>query len=126
VNNDPYDLSKLRLDLAAIRVPRVPEKIRKRREHFILVPMWWYEKLANPIPASRCTVLVALHVLHLHWRNYGKPFRLPNGTLKFDGIGRHSKWRGLAELERRGLIMVDRGKRKSPVIHVQIGAPVHQ
>jgi hypothetical protein len=45
---------------------------------------------------------------------------LPNGALKYDGIGRFAKYRALAELEIRGLITVERRRRgKSPIIHVK-------
>jgi DNA-binding transcriptional ArsR family regulator len=96
----------------------VPEKIRKRREQFVMVPLWWYERLSNPVPASRCTVLVALYVLHLHWRNYGKPFRLANGMLKYDGISPDTKTRALKDLEQRGLVTVEWRERKSPIVKV--------
>jgi hypothetical protein len=88
--DDPDDLSKLRLEPGAVRA-RVPAKIQKRQEHFIRVPMWWYEKLANPLPATRCTVPLALHLLYLNWKSRGEPFKLANGTLRYDGIGRHTK-----------------------------------
>jgi len=120
VTDDPYDLSKHRLDPVAIKVPRVPEKIRKRQEQFIKVPMWWYEKLTNPLPATRCTIALALHVLYLNWRSRGEPFKLPNGTLQYDGISHDSKTRALKDLEQRGLITVEWRERKSPIIHVHL------
>ena len=98
----------------------IPEKIRNRQEHSIKVPMRWYEKPASPIPAGRCTVLVALHLLHLHWRSRGEPFKLPNGTLRYDGISHDSKTRALKDLEQRGLITVEWRERKSPIIHVHL------
>ena len=57
--DDPIDFKALRLDPAELATPHVPAKIRKRREQFVQVPMWWYEKLANPVPSCRCTCLVA-------------------------------------------------------------------
>jgi hypothetical protein len=41
-----------------------------------------------------------------------------NGVLKEKGISRWSKWRALNELERLGLITVERRKRKSPIIRL--------
>ena len=113
-------LARLRLDPVTLTTPPVPTKIRKRREHFVKVPMRWYEKLANPAPAGRRTCLVALYVLHLHWKHHGEPFKLANGMLDYDGVSRYSKWRALNELERRGLISVERRQRKSPIIHVRV------
>jgi len=59
-------------------------------------------------------------VLHLHWKHHGEPFKLANGMLDYDGVSRYSKWRALNELERRGLISVERRQRKSPIIHVRV------
>jgi hypothetical protein len=116
VTGEPFDLTKLRVDPA--KVPHVPAKIRKRREQFVMLPMWWYEKLANPVAHGR-TCLVAWHLLHLHWKNRSKPFKLPNGTLRYDGINRFAKWRALRDLESRGLIKIECRQRQSPTIHVQ-------
>ena len=116
MNSDGFDLTKLRLDQAAFSTPPVPTKIRKRREQFVMVPMRWYERLANPIPTCRCTCLVAMHVLHLNWKSDGKPFKLANGMLAYDGISHDSKTRALKELERRGLVSVDWQDRKSPIV----------
>jgi hypothetical protein len=54
------DLTRLRVDSATFKVPHVPTKIRKRREQFTMLPMRWYEKLANPVPTGRCTCLMHL------------------------------------------------------------------
>jgi hypothetical protein len=80
--------------------------------------MWWYEKLANPVPSCRCTCLVAWYLLHLNWKSRGKPIKLANGMLAYDGVSPDSKWRALKDLERRNLITVEWRKRKSPIIHV--------
>jgi hypothetical protein len=116
--SDPFDINRLRINPAKFTTPYVPAKIRKRREQFVILPMWWYEKLANPVPASRCTCLVAWYLLYLNWKNEGKSFKLANGMLKYDGISRQSKWRALKDLERRGLISVGWREKKSPIIHV--------
>lgn len=116
-DDDPYDLKRLRIDPATFSMPHVPAKIRKRREQFIIVPMWWIEKLGQMPLATGATHQVACYLLHLHWKNHGKPFKLPNGMLKYDGVSRQSKWRALPDLERRGLIRVERRPKKSPIIH---------
>jgi hypothetical protein len=114
--NDPFE--DWRIDPAKFAAPPIPAKIRKRRKDFVMLPMTWYDKLANPIPTSRLTCLVAWHILHLHWKSRGKAFKLPNGTLRYDGVSRFAKWRALADLEQRGLITIERRRRKSPIIHV--------
>jgi hypothetical protein len=112
--------NKLRIDPAKLATPYVPAKIRKRNEQFVKLPMWWYGKLAGSPTATRTTILIAIYLVHLHWKHSGKPFKLPNGMLGYDGISRHSKWRALKELERLGLITVERRRKKSPIIHVQL------
>jgi hypothetical protein len=115
VKSDLFDLEHLRVEPVQVRVVP-PAKIRQRREHFIQVPFDWLERLDG---ASGKTYALALHLRYLHWRNKGNPFTLANGMLKIDGIGRHSKWRGLTELERRGLICLERRPSRSPIITVR-------
>jgi hypothetical protein len=113
-SGDPFDLDKLRLPEVQVGTP-TPRKIARRREHFVQVPFSWLERLNG---ASGKAHSLALHLLYLNWRNKGRTFTLANGMLKIDGISRASKWRALAELERRGLISIGRRRRKSPDITV--------
>jgi hypothetical protein len=94
----------------------VPRKLRKRREHFVKMPWTWIEQLAKA--RYLATYRVALHVLYRHWKGGGRPFTLSNGMVAMEGVSRWAKWRGLAELERFGLIAVERRKRRSPRITV--------
>jgi hypothetical protein len=118
--HNPFDLKNLTISPIpdAIPVKRVgtPMKIQKRRNNFAMVPMWWYEKLQSC--RSTKTILLAIYLAHLDWKNKGKPFTLANGMLEYDGISRQSKWRALRYLERRGLITVDRRPNKSPIVRV--------
>jgi hypothetical protein len=118
--DDPFDIKALRIDPAMLAKPHIPAKIRKRRDQFVMLPMQWYEKLKNPLPTG-LTCLVAWYLLHLHWKNHGKPFKLPNGMLEYDGISRQSKWRALKDLERRQLIAIERRRSRSPIIHMRTG-----
>jgi hypothetical protein len=118
--NDDDFLAKFRIDPVVLAAPHVPTKIRKRREQFVQVPMWWIEKLGESPLATSATHQVACYLCHLDWKHRGKPFNLPNGMLKYDGISRQSKWRALADLERRKLIIVERRRRKSPIIRMML------
>jgi hypothetical protein len=91
----------------------VPAKWRRRRHHFISVPMVWFERLEG---ASGQTYRIALHLLYLDWRARGEPIQLANGLLRIDGVSRYSKWRALDELERRGLIAIEPRPRRSPIV----------
>jgi hypothetical protein len=103
------------------QVPFTPHKLAKRRRHFIKVPWTWFDRLKG---ATGQTYRVALYLLYLHWRNGGsRPFTLANGMLRLDGVSRQSKWRALAELEKRQLIAVERRPRRSPVIRINLSEP---
>jgi hypothetical protein len=123
-SDDLYDLNKLRLDPAKLATPYVPAKIKKRREQFVQVPMWWIEKLGETPLATGATHQVACYLCHLDWKNHGKPFKLPNGMLKYDGISRQTKWRALADLARRKLIVIERRPSRSPIIHMVLPSKV--
>lgn len=118
---NPFDLNKLRLPADQIpqRRAAVPKKIRKRQQHFVKVPMSWYDALDG---AAAQTYRLALYLLHLHWKDGGRPIKLANGMLELDGISRYSKWRALADLERRGLISVERRRRLAPIVRLNHAA----
>jgi hypothetical protein len=118
MSGDPFDLQNPRmLAEEGERLAAVPRKIQKRKQDFAKVPMEWYEILKHPAPTG-LTVLIAWYLCYLGWKNHGKPFKLPNGLLQYDGISRQTKWRALAELERRGLISIERRPAKSPIVHL--------
>jgi hypothetical protein len=125
-DDDSSDIEALQFDSASLATPHVPAKIRKRREQFAMLPMWWVEKLAETPLATGATWLVACHLVHLHWKNHGKPFKLPNGMLRYDGISRQSKWRALVDLERRGLIAIERRPSRSPIVRIVLAGGVSQ
>jgi hypothetical protein len=52
----------------------------------------------------------------LHWKGNGAPIKLSNGMLEIDGISRQAKWRALTDLERLGLIQVERRPNRSPIV----------
>ena len=88
-----------------------------RRRHFVQVPLTWVERLAHSSSAN--TYRVALHLLYRHWKNGAQPFLLGNRLLEMEGVSRFAKWRALRELERLGLISIERRRRQSPRITVQ-------
>jgi hypothetical protein len=115
--DDPFDINKLALTDEQVeeRLAVVPRKIQKRRRHFIMMPMAWRERLDG---ATGHTILVALDLIYLGWKSKGAPVKLANGMLRHDGISRHSKWRALNDLERRGLVTVERRSKRSPLVHL--------
>jgi len=115
---DHFDLEKLRLppgETPEKWVVRVPLKTQKRRQHFVKVPWTWVERLRG---ATGQTYRMALCLLYLHWKGRGEPVKLANGMLRIDGISRQTKWRVLGDLERRGLIAIERRPQRSPIVRV--------
>ena len=112
--DDPFDLKNFMISAIPERRVGTPAKIQKRRKNFVMVPINWWEKLEDCRSAK--TILLAIYLLYLHWKNRGKPFKLPNGMLEYDGTSRRTKWRALPDLEQRGLITVERRPRKSPIV----------
>jgi hypothetical protein len=116
---DAFDIAALGLgpEQLAERLTMVPAKIQKRRQQFVQVPWTWVERLRDA--RGRCTYHVALYLLHLHWKGNGDPVKLANGMLGLDGVSRYSKYRALRDLERLGLVTVERPRRKSPIIRLR-------
>jgi len=111
-----FDLDRLRLHIGEVQAV-VPEKIKRRREYFVKLPMTWYERLRG---ANGQTYRVAWFLLYQHWRNTGEPFKVPNGMLAIDGVPPRTKCRALRDLVRRGLICVEWRKKKSPIVRVVV------
>jgi hypothetical protein len=84
---------------------------QRRRKKFIMVPLWWADRLEG---ATGQTYQVALALLFEGWKAKGTPIKVGN-----DKAGsRQSKWRALAELERRGLVRVERRPNRVPLVHL--------
>jgi hypothetical protein len=109
-----FDPDRLRLDIGEVRAV-VPERLQKRAQQFAKFPLTWVSLLGRG-RASYPTWVTASHILHLDWKNQGRPFKLPNGLLKIDGVSPSSKLRALRELECLGLISVEWRQRKSPIV----------
>jgi hypothetical protein len=117
---NPFDIAKLRINPAdpdlvpATPVGRTPARLQKQRTGFTKFPNSWKEKLVG---CHGPTYHVALTLLYEYWRQGGRnPISLPNGMLSVEGVGRHAKYRALINLEQRGLVTVQRRRRRSPLV----------
>jgi hypothetical protein len=119
MTDDFFYLEKLRLPpgQAHEKWVTVPVKIQKRRQHFVKLPMSWYERMKG---AHGQTYRVAWYLLYLHWKGNGDPIKLTNGMLRMDGVSRYSKRRALKNLEQRGLVTIEQRPRKSPIVRVLV------
>ena len=92
-----------------------PAKTPKRKEWrrlYTLLPRAWEVRLLG---AKRVvTYRLAVELLYLHWLSGGKPIAVTGKVAEAAKLSDRSKWNALAELERLGLIEVDRRPRRSP------------
>ena len=102
--------------VSAGRAQKSPLAARDRKRLFVRVPLGWVHRLAGARHVS--TYRVALHLHHREFRaiNKGAAIGLPNGALEADGVTPRQKWRALAELEKLGLVKINRRARRSPEI----------
>jgi hypothetical protein len=89
----------------------------RHRQQFTKFPDSWSRRLRS---ARGVTYRVALFILRQYWKSNGRSVRLSNTALAREGVGRHSKWRALHELEEAGLIRVEKRPRKSPLATVLV------
>jgi hypothetical protein len=109
---DGLEIINLNLPQSELYVEE-PAGRAKRRRHWVKVPYLWLEGLAG---ASGAAYGLALCLLYRSWRNGGEPMKLGNGGLS--GISASAKRRALNELERRGLVRVERRLKRSPVVRL--------
>jgi ribosomal protein S19E (S16A) len=83
---------------------------RKKVEPFVRVPLWWAKSVAKATRSPAALVMIEL--LRLRWKTGRSTFPLPNGKLGELGASREVKRRVLRDLERAGLIIVERPPRE--------------
>jgi len=116
-DQDYISIEKLRVDPAKRKqIISDQESDNSKREGwqrvFTSVPRAWELRLLQAKRIS--TYRLALELLYLNWKDSGKPIVVSGKVARAANISSRSKWDALAELERLGLINVDRGRRKSP------------
>jgi hypothetical protein len=124
-DRDPFDLDALRIDPRDPNLrPKGAARKAKWTRRFIKFPWTWMDRL-EPIERGK-TYRLALLLVYEHWRGGGRVIVLSNSAVEKIGISRRSKWHALAELERIGLVVVERRSRKSPRITLLLTASAHK
>ena len=115
-DQDDISVEKLRVDPAKKQqiIPhQEPDRSKEGWQRmFTRVPRAWELRLLQAKRIS--TYRLALELLYLNWKDSGKPIVVSSKVARAAKISARSKWEALAELERLGLIEVDRRPRKSP------------
>jgi len=108
MQDEPWHVKRLR-ELGAARADK-----RKKVEPFVKVLLWWIARATKATNTGRA--LVCIELLHAAWKAKRPTFPLPNGRLARLGLHRRTKYRALCDLERAGLITIERPPRKTPII----------
>jgi hypothetical protein len=108
-------------DWSKVKVRQIGGKSPKLRQgKFVQVPLNWVERLLKAKHAS--TLKLALGLLDIEWRSPGQPIRLSNLIVERLGLSRNQKARGVEELQRLGLVHIERGRpRQSPLVRLNLG-----
>jgi hypothetical protein len=85
---------------------------RKSKDAFVKVPLWWATEAAKANRIPRMLVLVEL--LRRSWKTHSLTFPLSNESLQKKGVSREVKRRVLRDLEKAGLITVERHHGRAP------------
>jgi len=95
---------------------RKPRATPGRAEPFVKVPRWWMAAACKATDNHKA--LVCVELLYVAWKAKSLTFPLPNARLEKLGVHRETKRRALRDLERAGLIRVERRSNKTAVVTV--------
>jgi hypothetical protein len=90
----------------------------KKAEPFVKAPLWWIEAAAKATGSP--TTLVLIELLYASWKARSSTFPMANVRLAKMGISRKVKYRVLRDLERAGMISVERPSRKTLIITLSV------
>ena len=91
-----------------------PIKRKKTPEPFVKVPLRWITEAAKATRSP--TTSVCFELLRASWKAGSPTFSCPNVRLKSLDVSREVKRRVLRDLERAGLIMVERRHGKATIV----------
>jgi len=89
-------------------------KPQNKKDAFVKVPLWWIEQATRATRTPQA--MVCIWLLYLSWQAKSATFPLPNDRLAKRGAERRMKTRALANLEKAGLITVERRAGKTPIV----------
>ena len=117
-DQDEIGIEKLRVG------PELMQRVLEQQAHkskrkgwqriYTLVPREWELRLLDAKRIS--TYRLAIELLYLHWSGKGKPVTVSSKVAQGVRLSIRSKWNALSELERLGLIKVERKSRRSPCV----------
>jgi hypothetical protein len=122
-DRDQFDIDALRIDPTdPAYVPRgdgaTKTRTKKWERKFVHFPWAWLDRLKAT--GRGATYRVALLLLYEYWRTGGRAIKLTNIAAAEVGVLPDAKGRALDDLERAGLIKVNRRPKRSPLVTVLI------
>ena len=99
----------------------VPNGAHRSVEQFDMFPRWCTLAMKN---AGVGSFKIALLLLHLNWKSGGRPVIVSAAAAKASGVGPRQKVSAVLELERLGIIRVERRPKKSSLITILLSPPV--
>ena len=122
-DQDGINIRNLRVDPAQMQQALEQQARKSKRKEwqrlYTVIPREWELRLLEAKRIS--TYRLAIELLYLHWCGKGKPVTVSSKVAKAANLSARSKGNALAELERLGLIKMERGLRRSPrvvLLHV--------
>jgi hypothetical protein len=122
MNDTAFDPARFRLPpevadkLARAKAkPKRHGKRPKRIEPFLQIQHTAIKAGAKVLSSSK-QLLVWLYIHHRMWADKSSAVVIANKALEAWGVSRRAKYAALINLERAGLIYVERRERKSPVV----------
>ena len=91
-------------------------KMPRSKEWFIRITVSQAQRLQVLKPPPYITIFQV--ILFESFRHHGHPFLLPADAFVEGGFSRWTQWRAIVQLEKVGLISVDRSNRRQPKIAV--------
>jgi hypothetical protein len=92
---------------------------KDKQPPWVKVPIWWLDLVVKAVDSPQ-QVFVAVWLLKLHFEHRRLTFPLPNGRLGRQGFDRRVKWHALENLEKAGLIVIERRPGKSPIVSLVV------
>ena len=97
-------------------VGKPTSKKPKSKEAFAKITASQFEKLMRI--ESSASVKIFIVLAYQSFKHWDKPFQLSTDNLAKNGFSRTTQWRALTQLEKVGLISVERRHRGPPIITV--------
>ena len=116
---DPFDPEHLKLPAGAVVKAKSSNRLPRHKagERFLRGPIpWHWLGAAGRLPGK--TLHVGIALWHLAGFKCSRNVRWEPATAATLGVGRHAAYRGLAALERAGLVFVDRRNGCCPVVTI--------